>query len=100
MSTGSAPLCYQCKYRGTVPGDAHSCCTNKQAEVRAQPHGVQSGWFMHPINFDPVWLETCSGYSPTVEGSPMPPKVHMRSMTDGEKQMAAAGSILSLFFNA
>ncbi len=20
------PNCYQCKYRGTVPGDTHSCC--------------------------------------------------------------------------
>lgn len=20
------PNCYQCKYRGNVPGDAHSCC--------------------------------------------------------------------------
>ena len=58
-------MCYKCKYRGDVPGDTHSCCrypgndTNLFAmfesvnflqaaklDIRADKHGVMSGWFM------------------------------------------------------
>ena len=28
--------------------------------VRGNTHGVRSGWFIWPINFDPVWLEECT----------------------------------------
>ena len=75
--------CYKCKYRGNVPGDAHSCCKypgNKtgmfdffessnsenmnKLNIKANAHGVKSGWFMWPVNFDPVWLENCDGFSP------------------------------------
>jgi hypothetical protein len=79
--------CYDCEYRGTVPGDAHSCCKhpsideNPLAElmgilgmsvggcsardelnIRANEHGVRMGWFIWPVNFDPVWLENCDGF--------------------------------------
>lgn len=73
--------CYTCIHRRSVPGDAHSCCkypgTNtdllslfsdenlkmmKQLNIRANPHGIEKGWFLWPINFDPVWLENCDGY--------------------------------------
>lgn len=73
--------CYTCKYRGRVPGDAHSRCDypgnksglldmfmpeNKEQarklNIRANPHGVRMGWFMWPCNFDPRWLENCDGY--------------------------------------
>lgn len=75
-------LCYSCKYRGEIPGDAHSCClypgndtnifsifseTNREQALRlgikAELHGIQCGWFMWPINFDPVWLRNCNGYT-------------------------------------
>ena len=81
------PDCYKCKYRGNVEGDAHSCCLhptitkNPMAEffalvgigdssspaaaelnIQANPHGVTSGWFAWPMNFDPVWLENCDGF--------------------------------------
>ena len=75
------PNCYDCKYRGTIPGDAHSCCKYpgtetglldffteanmkllKELKIKANPHGVRNGWFMWPINFDPVWLENCEGF--------------------------------------
>jgi hypothetical protein len=54
--------CYSCVYRGTIPGDAHSKCTNKNANVTGVEHGIRSGWFMWPFNFDPVWLISCDGY--------------------------------------
>ena len=86
------PNCYECKYRGDVPGDAHSSCkhpsigahdpldqvmailasvgrteppTNAAAmtlNIKADPHGVRSGWFNWPFNFDPVWLLSCDGF--------------------------------------
>ena len=32
--------------------------------VKGNAHGIRHGWFNHPYNFDPVWLEECSGYTP------------------------------------
>ena len=75
------PNCYECQYRGSVPGDAHSCChypgtdtelfamfdsgnreLAKELHITANAHGVRNGWFMWPVNFDPVWLLTCDGF--------------------------------------
>lgn len=85
--------CYDCKYRGTIPGDAHSCCNHPSNKtllenpflnmmsilgsarkidlgipanllnIKANEHGVRSGWFNYPFNFDPVWLENCDGFT-------------------------------------
>jgi hypothetical protein len=80
--------CYECKFRRNLAGDAHSCCahpktgltdTNQfmniaklfggrfktaidELEIRGNKHGIQSGWFYWPANFDPVWLENCNGF--------------------------------------
>ena len=82
--------CYKCKWRGTVPGDAHSCCKHpdlkgtgadvfagimamvenvnqtssnfEKFKIRANPHGIEKGWFFWPINFDPIWLENCNAF--------------------------------------
>jgi hypothetical protein len=32
--------------------------------IEAEEHGVMHGWFMWPLNFDPVWLRRCDGYLP------------------------------------
>lgn len=97
------PNCYQCKYRGEIPGNAHSKCKHPTVEffvndplanlvgmlgsrgiaslginlgrddilnpgknplgVSGKKAGVDGGWFNWPINFDPVWLESCDGFS-------------------------------------
>lgn len=57
------PDCYACVHRLNVPGDAHSRCNNHAAKVTANAHGVRSGWFIWPVNFDPVWLISCNGFS-------------------------------------
>jgi hypothetical protein len=86
------PDCYKCKYRGEVPGSAHSRCNhpkNKETlsnpmlglmailgsangnaipnlsklKVKGDPHGVRNGWFNFPFDFDPVWLEECEGFT-------------------------------------
>lgn len=59
--------CYTCKYRGTVPGDRHSSCSNRTARIVANPHGVANGWCYWPYNFDPIWIDTCDGYEEKVE---------------------------------
>jgi hypothetical protein len=90
------PNCYECKYRGNVPGDCHSSCHHPSLaalnedplgqlmgllgkrgpmagmeissegaiKVRGNPHAVRMGWFVHPYNFDPAWLESCTGFAP------------------------------------
>ena len=87
----SKPDCYKCQYRGEVPGSAHSSCHHpayasldgnplaaligilgKRAPlakvdaegitVKGNENGIRHGWFQHPFNFDPVWLEECTGF--------------------------------------
>jgi hypothetical protein len=36
--------------------------------IKGNDHGIRSGWFMWPVNFDPVWLENCNGFSPKTKG--------------------------------
>ena len=86
------PDCYKCKYRGNVPGSAHSCCNHptvkemlsksnnsllellslfqtgailiqpRDMNIKANQHGLDNGWFNFPFDFDPVWLENCDGF--------------------------------------
>jgi|SRR5579872_777684 len=88
------PNCYECVHRGDLPGDAHSCCNHPKVKpTKDQPlnaimallaavgrvnisiegnplgvtgnlHGIKHGWFCWPMNFDPIWLETCDGFEP------------------------------------
>lgn len=92
MNETTTPNCYECEYRGTVPGDAHSCCNHprvltgsklyeglvdtlagrhnaaaKELGIEAHPHGVERGWFLWPANFDPTWLLSCNGFKAAEE---------------------------------
>ena len=40
---------------------------SSEIEVEGDPHGIASGWFNHPWNFDPTWLVKCTGFEPTEE---------------------------------
>ena len=78
--------CYECKYRGKALGDAHSCCrypgnevvmfdlfseknekNARRLHIKADACGVRNGWFYWPVNFDPVWLTNCDGFTPRGE---------------------------------
>lgn len=62
-SNPSKPLCYTCVHRRTIPGDCHSSCAAPNGTiVKGDTHGVKSGWFMYPYNFDPIWLMECNSY--------------------------------------
>ena len=80
------PNCYECKHRGGLVWDAHSECNHpkiepadriltifmlgkgirggalKRLNISYNQHGYANGWFNWPLNFDPVWLDTCDGF--------------------------------------
>jgi hypothetical protein len=56
------PNCYACKHRGKIPGNEHSSCKNRSANVVGHPVGIRGGWFYWPLNFDPMWLVSCDGF--------------------------------------
>lgn len=47
--------CYLCRHRRKVPGDAHLQCAKPDPEMTGRRWGVSNGWFLYPINFDPIW---------------------------------------------
>ena len=63
------PNCYKCMFRRPLQGDAHSRCVNRTNNITVQghPHGIKNGWFYWPHNFDPTWLEDCSGWTAIAE---------------------------------
>lgn len=72
------PKCYQCVHRLEIAGSVHSRCNNHDANVTGSERGVRSGWFRWPLNYDPVWLVSCDGFSdkpedrkPTVQLDPI-----------------------------
>jgi len=55
--------CHKCVHKLDNPGTCHIRCNNHQAIVNGHPHGIRNGWFNWPLNFDPVWLIDCTGFS-------------------------------------
>lgn len=86
------PNCYECNHRRVLAGSCHSSCKHPanvnaspleeimatfasvgraapvvggavaSLNVKGNEHGIRSGWFNWPYNFDPVWLESCDGF--------------------------------------
>jgi hypothetical protein len=75
MASKDKPNCYKCVHRRKLPGDAHSRCNNHKAKVSGNTHGIRHGWFMWPLNFDPIWLETCDSFSDNPKDNLPPTKV-------------------------
>lgn len=92
------PDCYKCKYRGEIPGDAHSRCNHpkvhqsdnpfaavaemlmgknnkavRELGIEGNPIGIRRGWFMWPANFDPTWLVACNGFTAKPEPKEVTP---------------------------
>lgn len=92
MPDPQKPNCHECRHRGTVLGSCHSSCHHPEVKsahddpmlgafailagvgrvdpmvvkalgVTGHPHGIRSGWFNWPWNFDPTWLLTCTGFA-------------------------------------
>jgi hypothetical protein len=37
--------------------------------IKGAEQGVRNGWFIWPVNFDPVWLISCDGFASPEEES-------------------------------
>lgn len=61
------PNCYECVHRRKILGNAHSRCNNFDAKTSGNNTGIRRGWFKWPLNFDPVWLVSCDGFSTNKE---------------------------------
>lgn len=65
--------CCSCAYKGNVPGSAHTECKLDWENMDVLPpkgneHGIKKGWYLFPIDFDPVWqIEECKGFSETLD---------------------------------
>lgn len=82
------PNCYECRYRRTIPGDAHSRCAHPEVEetgisndwfeafagkacAAQRKLGIRGGGLTWPVNFNPLFLTACRGF---------------RSKNDGKKE--------------
>lgn len=34
----------------------------KALGIKGNPHGIAHNWFSWPMNYDPIWLESCNGH--------------------------------------
>lgn len=58
--------CYSCVHRRTVPGETHIACVKPDAAMVGSLYGIQKGWFVYPMLFDPVWKERlCANFEST-----------------------------------
>lgn len=61
--------CRECVYHNKIAGDAHISCIldwnkSKHPIPKGNPHGIRMGWYMFPVNFDPIWQVTvCEEFS-------------------------------------
>jgi len=55
--------CKSCIHKRDISGNSHVSC-NKGATVVSNVNieAAQKGWFMWPVNFDPIWAKDCIGY--------------------------------------
>jgi hypothetical protein len=55
--------CTKCDHCQSISGNEHKKCNNLKAIVKGNNYGVKMGWFFWPVNYDPVWLISCNGFS-------------------------------------
>ena len=51
---------------GIIP-TAAALFAAEELGVSGVPRGVAKGWFLWPVNYDPMWLESCTGFEPKPE---------------------------------
>lgn len=47
--------CWTCRHKREVPGNTHIRCAKPDAGMTGHRHGIERGWFMYPLLFDPAW---------------------------------------------
>ena len=77
------PDCYKCKHRRDLDYSAHSECKHPALDgkgrvlaiacimtsgqfppfnLKGNAHGIRNAWFSWPIDYDPIWLESCDAF--------------------------------------
>jgi len=54
--------CHICVHKQDLPGDSHISCGNFSVTPKVRK-GTPLRYCLWPLNFDPVWIEECSGFS-------------------------------------
>jgi len=72
--------CHNCKFKRNIAGDSHIQCVHKEAfvfikniislnkplsfplNIDINEIGIEKGYVIWPINFDPIWLKNCDGF--------------------------------------
>jgi len=58
----SSNSCDTCMFRGQNAGTHHANCSKKTAMLDVNPHGIENGWATWPLDFDPIWIDSCDSY--------------------------------------
>ena len=57
--------CYKCEHKRKVPGNCHIRCAKPDPKMTGYQHGIDKGWFIYPLLFDPVWMtKKCDNFQP------------------------------------
>lgn len=68
MKITSLNECYYCKHKREIKGHAHVSCARPDYSMVGDDHGIKSGWFNYPINYDPIWKnKKCNNFKKTSE---------------------------------
>lgn len=83
QNTKNTMNCHECKHCRNLPFDAHNSCGHpvlsnglewlaalsvhttaefKPFGLSVSEHGLRNGWANWPINFDPVWVNSCNQF--------------------------------------
>lgn len=55
--------CNVCKNKRNILGDCHISCAKPDNQMTGNDHGIRSGWFNYPYNFDPRWAtKECANF--------------------------------------
>jgi hypothetical protein len=53
--------CWDCVHLRRNSWTHHIKCAKPDPEMTGSEHGIRNGWFLYPLNFDPVWkTKLCS----------------------------------------
>lgn len=56
--------CWSCAHARAVPGNCHILCAKPDPAMTGYRHGIEKGWFMYPLLFDPCWRTSeCANFA-------------------------------------
>ena len=59
---GGDPMMQMMAIFGSVGRTQSMQVVSEECKVEGDEYGISKGWFNHPFNFDPVWLNSCTGF--------------------------------------